>query len=1122
MSTLNLRVMLSTALLVLPTAGYSARPDFAQEPLFIGSAVAPNLMFILDDSGSMAWQYMPDDISGYNGINSHGGDQDGSDARYPYYYSSEVNKIWYNPDVTYNPPLKGDGTGFLPDSSYTAAPTNGYNSSSGTRNLTNRFSIRTYDVEGGGFYWQFNSSSSCDANPRQNSCYTYVSVNGLSESEKTNFANWYSYYNTRVKAARAGISTAFYDLPENFRLGWGRINYGSHTIDGASSVRAVQQGVREYTTDRREDFFDWLYDAPSSGGTPLRRALEGAGKYFEKSERAWADDPGQSVSSTNPVRECRLSYTILMSDGYYNGSNPDGSTFSADDNDGNQINNSQGDSFKYLADDPFEDGRSSTLADVAMYYWKRDLRTDINNYVPTSEKNPAFWQHMSTYTVGLGVEGSVDPVAAFNAIETGTYIDWWGGSSNEDKVNDMIHAAVNGRGGFFSAADPETFATELAGTVGDIVAEAGSSTAVEFDVSSFQEGALIFASQFDPNGWTGDLKAAELGGTEENPVVPDMNDAIAAGDGWSARTILDDRDLSTNDRVIVTYGNGATGFRWDNLSASQKNDLRYGSVGDTVAEQRLDYIRGDTSLDGTTGWRKRGSRLGSIVNSSPEYVAAPRGIWPDASPFGTTSKRFSDYVEDNESRAPVVYSGSNDGMLHGFSGTASGGNEVLAYIPGFVYNSTANNAGLHFLTDPSYQHRYYVDLEIRQQDIFTKGKEIDGSLTTDEDWRSIIVGGGRAGAKGIFALDVTDPSGFSEANAKKIVLWEFTGTDDSRMGYVTQAPIIGVTKWGTDTRWTAFVSNGYNSDTASTGFFMLDIEGGMDGTWDAADVRYVEFEGGGDGLSPLLALDTTGDYLVDRVYAGDLDGNLWAASLSSTGTWASTYQSGGSPEPVFTAGSDQPITAAPVAAANSTTSRAGNLPNLMIYFGTGQYLEANDVTSNDTQSVYGIWDRGSSGLTRSSLESRSITQGTLEVSGVTTDVRYSTGDAMDFTTATGWYVDLPTSGERAVVSPQVRGEFLYLNTTIPDQNPCLGGGSGWLMAFGLDGRTPESRAFLKFGDKVAGYRSSGLPNQSTILGNFRFTPGSDDDDAVDVVEIPPLSGSVANAGRRGWNELVNE
>ena len=1123
------RIILAVLALIVPVAGYPDRPDFAQEPLFIGSSVAPNLMFILDDSGSMGWGFIPDSIAYANGISRRNGRYSGTNAQNRYYYSSYVNKIWYNPDVNYLPPWKSDGSGRYPDSSYTSAPENGYDDGSNTRNLSNRFYVdgyqNDYDVRDGGFYYVFNNASGCTTNPYQNKCYDYVSVNDLSDEEQTNFANWYSYYNTRVKAARAGISSAFYDLPTSFRLGWGRINKGTSSVDDASNIRAVVEGVREYSNDWREEFLEWLYDAPSSGSTPLRRALEGAGKYYKESERAWADNPSSRVSDTNPVRECRQAYTILMSDGYYNGSSPDNSLKKADDKNGDQITNDRGDSYRYTPVDPFKDGYDGTsLADVAMYYWKTDLRSDIDNYVPTSDSNPAFWQHMVTYTVGFGVNGTIDPDDAFAAIDNETAISWWGGDSNEDKINDMLHAAVNGRGGFFSASDPDTFAAELKKTVDEIVAEAGSSTAVEFDVTSFQEGAMMFSTQFDPNGWTGDLKAVELEGTD-TLVVPDIDDAIAAGSGWSAQTLLDNRDLTTNDRVIVTYnGTAGTGFRWDNLANTQQDDLRYGGVGNTVAQERLEYIRGDRSLEGTSGWRKRGSRLGSIVNSSPEYVGSPDAIWPDSDPFGTASERYSDFAESRENRTPVIYVGSNDGMLHGFDASKLGGEEVLAYIPGFVYNWGEDNAGLHFLTDPDYQHRYYVDLSIRQADVYTKGKTVDGSVTGGRDWRSIIVGGGRAGAKGIFALDVADPSEFSEANAGKIALWEFTGSDNPKMGYVIQAPIIAMTKWGaSDIRWTAFVANGYNSDTASTGFFMLDIEGGMDGSWDSDDIRYIEFESGGSGLSPLLALDTTGDYLVDRVYAGDLDGNLWVASVDSSGDWASAYTSGSVAQPLFTAASNQAITAAPVAASNDEVSRAGNTPNLMVYFGTGQYLESDDVTSTDTQSVYGVWDRGSFGLTRSNLQGRTISTGILTDSdGTTAAVRYSDGDTIDFGSAKGWYVDLPTSGERVTTSAQVRGNFVYINTLIPDQDPCLGGGSGWLMAFGLDGRTPEDRAFLSFEDEVAGYLVNGLPNESTILGNYRVTSTSNTDEPVDTMELPPLSGAVTDAGRRGWVELIDQ
>jgi type IV pilus assembly protein PilY1 len=1110
-------------LLVLPTAGYSARPDFAQEPLFIGSAVAPNLMFMIDDSGSMGWEYMPDEL-----------DNDLCDdpANCPWYFSSAVNKIWFNPSLEYAPPQKSDGSGRKPNISFTEAYYYGYSENMttlGSNDLSSEFTTWRESYDEPAFYYSFdNSTNTCTAAPKTASCYSKVIVKDQSAEEKQKFANWHTYYSTRMYMSRAGIAEAFWDLPTSFRLGWGRINRGQNDIDDASDVRSVVSGVREYSNTNRSDFVEWLYDVPTTGNTPLRRALEGAGDYFEGSEQAWSDSPAASVSDTNPVRECRLSYTIMMSDGYYNGSDPSDAVEGSDDVGGDPISNSLGDSFEYIANNPFKDGKgnSRTLADVAMHYWKRDLQPDIDNYVPTSDRNPAFWQHMVTYTVGLGVTGSVDPIAAFNAInaiESEGSIDWWGGSSDEDKVNDMLHAAVNGRGGFFSAADPETFATELGGTVGDIVGEAGSSTAVEFDVSSFQEGALIFSSQFDPNGWTGDLKAVELGGTD-TPEVPNIEDAIANGDGWSAQDILDDRNLATDPRVIVTYGeNGAIPFRWDDVTPAQKADLKFGSVTDTVAEQRLNFIRGDRSQEDTGQFRKRGSRLGSIVNSSPEFVGGPRAIWPDFDPFGEASERFAAFAETNKDRAPVVYVGSNDGMLHGFAASKTGGQEVLAYIPEFVYNSTATNAGLHFLTDPSYQHRYYVDLEMRQQDIYTKGKNpANGNVTSGSDWRSVIVGGGRAGAKGIFALDVTNPSNFLESKAKGIVLWEFAGTDDTKLGFVTQAPIVAMAKWGaSDIRWTAFVSNGYNSTDASTGFFMLDIEGGMDGTWGSDEVQYIEFESDGDGLSPLNALDTTGDYLVDRVYAGDLDGNLWVAD-GTNGAWGTAYTESSAPQPLFTAASNQPITAAPVAAANREVDPSGNEPNLLIYFGTGQYLESSDVTSTSTQAVYGIWDKGAGGLIPSSLEPRTLTEDTIDlVDGVSeADVRYSGGNAIDFSTVKGWRADLNISGERAVVSPQIRGEFLYLNTVIPDQNPCLGGGSGWILAFGLDGRTPESKAFLEFGEVVTGYKINSMPNQSTILGNFRFTPGSDSDEPVDVMAIPPLSGAITNAGRRGWNELV--
>ena len=73
-------------------------------------------------------------------------------------------------------------------------------------------------------------------------------------------------------------------------------------------------------------------------------------------------------------------------------------------------------SYTFNSATPFTDTHSNTLADVAMYYWNRDLHTGLANRVPTSTINPAFWQHMVTYGVALGATGSIDATTALNAI----------------------------------------------------------------------------------------------------------------------------------------------------------------------------------------------------------------------------------------------------------------------------------------------------------------------------------------------------------------------------------------------------------------------------------------------------------------------------------------------------------------------------------------------------------------------------------------------------------------------------------------------------------------------------------------------------------------------------------
>jgi len=1156
---LKFRMLVVGMALVLPTTGW-AEVNFSQKPLSAGGGVDPNLIFMLDDSGSMRWGYMPDDLLGRASVNAaNTWDPNGCDIYVNYagerparcaikdnrfLASSRLNKVYYDPDVTYLPPLMSSGTR-MADSNFSAALVNGFNSTSATVDLSQgyRALMDPYSRFGGGFaisenrevepafYFSFSGGDWCNNNPYNDSCYTKVVVGS---AEEQNFANWFSYYRTREMAAKSGIGSVFAnpDLSDEFRLGWGVINQGSNTVDDAANVRGVQQGVRPFDSVK-SDFLDWLYSGNAGGSTPLQRALEGAGQYYEKSKRAWLDDPSSAEGSGNFARECRISATMLMTDGYYS----TGDSYEpaldnyADDIDGAEITNGIGDSGQYKAVQPFSDGRTGriTLADISAYYWKRDLRTDIDNYVPTIDAvedageagiretvgNPAFWQHMMTYGIGFGVEGTVSRDDVVDAVINGGSIDWWGGNSNQDKINDLLHASINGRGDFFSAGDPSTFRNELEGLLAQFLGNAGSATGLDFNAGSIDavDAALSFSSYFEPNGWSGDLEATTLIANDSGrpeQTEPDEN-------GWSARENLEGIDF--DNRTVLTYdGNSGVPFRWSSLTDAQKNDLEVGDP--SLATLRVEYLRGKRkeSIESENSgkgkfFRDRASLLGSIVNSTPRFVGEPDSDWPNSDIFG--DGKYTVFRNTNLDRTPVVYVGANDGMLHGFlakDGGDGGGQEVLAYVPSFV-SSTAEDEGLHYLTQPGYEHRYYVDLNLEVVDVHTKGRRVGGNgIDNTRAWRTVLIGGSRAGAKGIFALDVTNPDEFSEDNAAKNVLWEFTHPD---LGYLVEPPEIAQMEWPDgNIRWTVFVPSGYNSGT--TGFFMLDLEAGLDGEWSTGDYIYHEFDGAGTGLSPLTVVDNVNeDYLVDRVYAGDLEGNMWVA-YNDEGTMTTAYTSGGADVPYFKA--SQPITSAPGVGLGLAS---GKNPNIMILFGTGKYLEDGDVSDTSAQYFYSVNETSDAGglpLTVSSLVEAPVTSQSGSIDGATRDIRIASNNRVDYETKRGWYTPLPTSGERIVNYPVVRGEYVYVNTLIPGANPCLGGGEGWVMGFEIlraENYTPGYAAFENSTEGANGFRIRSTPSQLAVWGNvLAFGTGSGDAEFIGLPEI------VAGLGRKGWREMT--
>ncbi len=378
---------------------------------------------------------------------------------------------------------------------------------------------------------------------------------------------------------------------------------------------------------------------------------------------------------------------------------------------------------------------------------------------------------------------------------------------------------------------------------------------------------------------------------------------------------------------------------------------------------RHDYLRGargcETSSavacsydDGTNTFsekslRGRGGLLGDIIHSGPVFVGGPESNWPDVAPYpGTVGNTYTEFQTAQATRPGVIYVGANDGMLHAFN--QSDGAEILGYIPNALYSTGALD-GLHYQTDPAYTHRYAVDLTPSIADAYIRTATV-GSAS----WRTVLVGGLRGGGKGLFALDVTNPTGFSEAGSTpaNVVLWEFTEND---LGYTFSKPSIVPLEGPSGTiRWAAVFGNGYNdSGSGEAQLFVVMLEGGLDGVW-TLGTDYIKISTGvGDttdrnGLATPAVVDSDSDGFADRVYAGDLEGNMWAFDLSGStlGSWDVALKSKGKAAPLFTAPSGQQITTTPVIVRNSSfPASPSNEPNLIVIFGTGQYLTAADTGS---------------------------------------------------------------------------------------------------------------------------------------------------------------------------------
>lgn len=135
--------------------------------------------------------------------------------------------------------------------------------------------------------------------------------------EMTNYANWWTYYRTRMQMMKTAASNAFStidaatDIANNvsrFRLGYMSIN---------NNTNSDYLNLGEFAGTQKYNWYNKLISANPNSGTALRSTLATAGRLYAGKLN---DTSYRGSTVTDPMQySCQQNYTILSTDGFWNG-----------------------------------------------------------------------------------------------------------------------------------------------------------------------------------------------------------------------------------------------------------------------------------------------------------------------------------------------------------------------------------------------------------------------------------------------------------------------------------------------------------------------------------------------------------------------------------------------------------------------------------------------------------------------------------------------------------------------------------------------------------------------------------------------------------------------------------
>ncbi|RML43748.1 putative Type IV pilus-associated protein [Pseudomonas savastanoi pv. glycinea] len=830
---------------------YLASPVYAftpaQVPLLTSPAVPPNLMLLVDNSGSMyniIWASAFDPTIKRSDIS---------------YYSTQCISGFITVPCPFLSTISGDDTLSVGD-------INGINifnfglllcPSGGRPVFRNniRYCLALPDPAGGGLtrYTANYLSYLIDlVRPDSNGVRNYLN-NVIPNDYRMAVAKFVATNlvsnNTSI---RIGLAT--FNDPNNSDLGPGG-KIARIVTDLAPVARTIYQ-PNEVLQDQANKNSDALKSAIASltpsANTPLAETYYEITRYF----RGMSPFYQSGSNYVSPIQyRCQKNYGVVITDGLptydrtFPTNDPDDvldTTRSLPNWDLNAAND---------GDNLSGDGEGDTLYldDLAKFAYDIDLRRDAvttgGDLTGKSWDTAGFAkQNLSTYTIGFTAS------------------------------NQMLNDAANdthGHGKYFQANDSAGLTSALSLALSDIYAKVGSGAGGAANSSTLQAGTQFYQTLYDPTDWHGTIRAYNLDQTTGALSAPVWTTDTAIVSGATA-PVFESWNVATSGRIALDY---------NAFSTAQQTALNATLPTNATGAELIAWAKGTTNAK----FRTRTRLLGDIVNSSLGTAFPSQKTAADL----TGDTTYTTYLATKtNSMTPSILANANDGFFNVIN--TSDGSRRYAYMPSTALTSLATIAST---TYGSGVHKFTVDGQIA---VF------DTQLSAGSAWRTVAYGGTGAGGKAFFAIKL-----FEGTSNTVSALWEVKAPDTSdtnnkfnNLGYTYSEPDVARMADGTGIM---VVGNGYGSFTGRASLYVLNANTGAF----IAEIQTPVLNNETDNGLSSVKLRVNAQNVVQAAYAGDLKGRLWKFDMSgaTAASWKVAF--GGAPLFTAPRGANQPITVQP-------------------------------------------------------------------------------------------------------------------------------------------------------------------------------------------------------------------